>query len=137
MIVVAIVAILAAIALPAYKTYTLRAKFSEVVSAAGPAKSAVDTCIQTYRGSVLIADCVKAGTAAKAEDTTGYVDGVTVAAVGTTGISVTVTGDTATFPHDATLKENIYVLATTGTLAAGDAVHWSDSTSTCIAANLC
>jgi type IV pilus assembly protein PilA len=39
MIVVAIVAILAAIALPAYQTYTLRAKFSEVIAAAGPAKT--------------------------------------------------------------------------------------------------
>ncbi|WP_419178236.1 prepilin-type N-terminal cleavage/methylation domain-containing protein [Aeromonas caviae] len=46
MIVVAIVAILAAIALPAYQTYTLRAKFAEVVSAAGPAKTAFEVCAQ-------------------------------------------------------------------------------------------
>lgn len=47
MIVVAIIGILASIALPAYKTYTDRAKFSEVVLAATPAKTAVDICIQT------------------------------------------------------------------------------------------
>lgn len=35
MIVVAIVAILAAIALPAYQTYTKKAKFSEVITATG------------------------------------------------------------------------------------------------------
>jgi len=46
MIVVAIVAILAAIALPAYQTYTLRAKFAEVISAAGPAKTAFEVCAQ-------------------------------------------------------------------------------------------
>lgn len=42
MIVVAIVAILAAIALPAYQTYTKRAKFSEVIAAIGPAKTAIE-----------------------------------------------------------------------------------------------
>ncbi|MGL5500067.1 MAG: pilin, partial [Plesiomonas shigelloides] len=47
MIVVAIVAILAAVALPAYQTYTLRAKYSEVIAAAGPAKTAVEVCVQT------------------------------------------------------------------------------------------
>jgi type IV pilus assembly protein PilA len=47
MIVVAIIGILASIALPAYKTYTDRAKFSEIVLAATPAKTAVDLCIQT------------------------------------------------------------------------------------------
>ncbi len=47
MIVVAIVAILAAIALPAYQTYSLRAKFSEVIAAAGPAKTAFEVCAQS------------------------------------------------------------------------------------------
>ncbi|AZQ13094.1 pilin [Shewanella khirikhana] len=47
MIVVAIIGILAAIALPAYKTYTQRAKFSEVVLASTPAKTAMDVCYQT------------------------------------------------------------------------------------------
>ena len=47
MIVVAIIGILAMIALPAYQTYTAKAGFSEVVSAAGPAKKAVEICVQT------------------------------------------------------------------------------------------
>ena len=41
MIVVAIIAILAAIALPAYQDYTTRAKVSEVIVMASPAKLAV------------------------------------------------------------------------------------------------
>lgn len=41
MIVVAIIGILAAVALPAYRDYTIRAKVSEVVLAAGSAKSQI------------------------------------------------------------------------------------------------
>ena len=47
MIVVAIIGILAAIALPAYQTYTQKAKFSEVVQAGTAIKSAIDICFQT------------------------------------------------------------------------------------------
>ncbi|WP_417499398.1 pilin [Methylophaga sp.] len=47
MIVIAIIGILAAIALPAYQTYTQKAKFSEVVLATSPAKIAVEIGRQT------------------------------------------------------------------------------------------
>ena len=47
MIVVAIVGILAAVALPAYQNYTKKAKFSEVVAAATGVKSAIEICFQT------------------------------------------------------------------------------------------
>ncbi|MFT5815825.1 MAG: type IV pilus assembly protein PilA [Psychroserpens sp.] len=50
MIVVAIIGILAAVALPAYKTYADKAKFSEVVLATGSAKTSADLCIQTGSG---------------------------------------------------------------------------------------
>ncbi|WP_272898556.1 pilin [Shewanella halifaxensis] len=53
MIVVAIIGILAAIALPAYKTYSERAKFSEVVLATTPAKTAIEICVQTSQ----LTDC--------------------------------------------------------------------------------
>ncbi|NIR61765.1 MAG: pilin [Gammaproteobacteria bacterium] len=43
MIVVAIIGILAAIAIPAYQDYTCRAKLTEAVEAAKPVKSAVTT----------------------------------------------------------------------------------------------
>ena len=46
MIVVAIIGILAAVAVPAYQTYTLKARFSEVVSAAAPLKLGLEICFQ-------------------------------------------------------------------------------------------
>lgn len=46
MIVIAIIGILAAIALPAYQTYVDKAKFSEVVQSTQAAKTAVEICAQ-------------------------------------------------------------------------------------------
>ena len=44
MIVIAIVGILAAVALPAYQNYTDRAKFSEVINATQSVKASVEDC---------------------------------------------------------------------------------------------
>ncbi|SQD79751.1 pilin [Moritella yayanosii] len=46
MIVVAIVAILAGIGMPAYQNYTDRAKFTEVVAATAPIKTGIELCAQ-------------------------------------------------------------------------------------------
>jgi type IV pilus assembly protein PilA len=50
MIVVAIIGILAAVALPAYQDYTVRAKVSEVILAASSAKTAVAESAQVNSG---------------------------------------------------------------------------------------
>ena len=50
MIVVAIIGILAAVALPAYQDYTVRAKVSEVLLAASSAKTAVAEAAQVGGG---------------------------------------------------------------------------------------
>src|SRR4051812_6222858 len=47
MIVVAIIGILAAVALPAYQNYTVRAKVSEVILAASQCRTAVSEAYQT------------------------------------------------------------------------------------------
>lgn len=51
MIVVAIIGILAAVALPAYKSYTLKAKVSEVILAASQCRTTVSEVYQTTSGT--------------------------------------------------------------------------------------
>ena len=53
MIVVAIIGILAAVALPAYQDYTKRAKVTEVVLAASACRTTITEVIQTISSSVL------------------------------------------------------------------------------------
>jgi type IV pilus assembly protein PilA len=52
MIVVAIIGILAAIALPAYQDYTIRAKVSEVVLAASACRTGITEAVQTSAASI-------------------------------------------------------------------------------------
>lgn len=123
MIVVAIIGILAAVALPAYRDYTKRAKFSEVILATAAAKIAVEICAQDLDS---VAAC-KGGTNQIPADITmasGNVASITTAdngvitakAIGANGLS----GET-------------YIL--TPVYAAGK-VTWG-VTGTCLGANLC
>ena len=80
MIVVAIIGILAAIAIPAYQDYTIRAQVSEGLNLVGGAKAAVTEYFQD-RGT-MPADNSTAGLAAAAQIQGKYVSLVTVGANG-------------------------------------------------------
>ena len=135
MIVVAIIGILAAVALPAYKTYADKAKFSEVILATGSAKTAADLCIQTGTGGATATpgDCSTIpsadGWAGSALVESVVVSGDHTAAAGTGTVIITATS-VGTF---GTASAPTYVL--TGTVADGTAT-WVKSGG-CIAAGVC
>ena len=82
MIVVAIIGILAAIALPAYQDYTARAKISEVVVQMAAAKTGVAEYYAT-NGSLAGIDNSKAGLVASSNLKTKYLNSLTVSSAGT------------------------------------------------------
>lgn len=80
MIVVAIIGILAAVALPAYQDYTTRAKVTEVIAFAAAAKSAVGECMLSEGSAAACDDNAAVGLAATPTDiNSDYVESVTVA----------------------------------------------------------
>ncbi|WP_144957020.1 pilin [Pseudomonas oryzihabitans] len=82
MIVVAIIGILAAVALPAYQNYVRRAAYSEVISGMEPYKVGVTECFQTT-GS--LANCTSGSNGVPADitgRTNGALAGVATAANG-------------------------------------------------------
>jgi len=101
MIVVAIIGILAAVALPAYQDYTIRARASELLLAASSAKTSVtemcqlaNTCsglsadaISVIDATIISSQWVDSG----AVSTTGVINILAKTAIGTAAMSVTLT----------------------------------------------
>jgi len=71
MVVIAIISVLAAVALPAYNNYTLKSKFSEVVLATAPTKTAISTC--AVSGDCVANGAISLGGGASAETPVAFV----------------------------------------------------------------
>ena len=101
MIVVAIIGILAAVALPAYQDYTKKAKYAEVITVSNTYKTAVALCAQEA-GSV--ADCAVGTKGIPASVTTTHVDRVDVLAGIITVTPTSTTDASATYVLTPTLS---------------------------------
>jgi type IV pilus assembly protein PilA len=124
MIVVAIVGILAAIALPAYQDYTIRARVTEALALASGAKATVGEIIANNGGALAANNCLGvAPTVATANvasvacaNATGFITVVTTAAAGNVTIQLRPTapgaaGGAITWACVRTAGENRHVPA--------------------------
>ena len=113
MIVVAIIGILAAVALPAYQNYMKKAKYSEVILARSAAKTAVEICAQDQSA---LAPCDTGTNGVPPSTSSKYV------------ASVNVVNGTITVTPNATegiLASDTYILSPT--YFAGQPLTWAVS----------
>lgn len=116
MIVVAIIGILAAVAIPAYQDYIKKAKFQDIISSAAPVEMAISQCLNENGGDVTLCD-----TAAKVGITT-----ITNSKEATTAIAITPL--TAVVTATAGAPAGSYTYIRTPSLAAGaTSISWLQS----------
>jgi type IV pilus assembly protein PilA len=115
MIVVAIIGILAAVALPAYQDYSIRAKMSEVILAASGCRTSISEVYQSGTSVSAVADGWGCEITSTATGGTKYVKTITTSADGL--VSVTTRGFSSTSIDDHVVT--LLPLASAGIAAVG------------------
>lgn len=126
MIVIAILGILVALALPAYQTYFGRSKFSEVVAAVSAVRKSVDACYQV-KGGADLSNCNSFAEIGVNSATSSPVTASIQLEADGSVVGTAITGNS--------LNGETFVL--TPTVNAGSLVWQVNSNSTCIAAGIC
>lgn len=122
MIVVAIIGILAAIALPAYQNYTEKARFTQLTNASAAAKTGVEICVQ------------QTGDETTCDGGSNGVPANVTAAAGIAGIATAAGVIDITPPTDATGTMSTAWYKMTPDVQANGAVKW---VITCNPATMC
>ena len=132
MIVIAIIGILAAVALPAYSDYTNRAKMSEVILAASTCRTEITEIVQTGTDLPATLGCEKA-VADFANGVSKYVAAITVSTAGVITVTTQnlVDGGVTLAPYNAASNAITYTAATgtaAGSWAGGGIAFWKCDT---------
>ena len=126
MIVVAIIGILAAVALPAYQDYTIRAKISEAVLAASQCRTSITETVQSSSSDALPADnewgCEQNVTGDTASAPSKYVLSITTTSAGAVTVTTTAAADLKE-AASKTLVLTPYSDSGTTAIAVGKNIH--------------
>ena len=134
MIVVAIVGILAAVALPAYQDYAIRAKISEAVIAGSSAKGLLSEAFETDNVTGLNQAATAYNLIPQAEKASKYVTNITVSAGTPWAISVVIKADglngIPAVLNDQTIVFSPNVALATPVAASAGAIDWACTSAT-------
>jgi type IV pilus assembly protein PilA len=125
MIVVAIIGILAAVAIPAYTDYTIKAKMGNALASAGPLKTAVGLCIQENGNDATVCNTANAANGASLPTftPTKEVSGATITDSGVI---------TLTTQNIGTGANGTITMTPTPPTAGGSAVTWRNAAGSAI-----
>ena len=120
MIVVAIIGILAAVALPQYQNYVTKSKWATNLMAVQALKVAISECLQNQGGSLTACD-----TTAELTNTVGYGGTLPTPSYATVALTAT----TAAIVVTGTAEVNLCTVTMTPDISNSNAIGWTEVTS--------